>query len=73
MGLIVRVFAPLMLSPEQGAKTVVWLASSPEVEHSTGKYFAKQSEMKSSKESYDLEVAKHLWEVSRELTGLGQV
>jgi len=73
MGLIVRVFAPLMLSPEQGAKTVVWLASSPEVEHSTGKYFAKQSEMKSSKVSYDLEVAKHLWEVSRELTELGQV
>jgi NAD(P)-dependent dehydrogenase (short-subunit alcohol dehydrogenase family) len=73
MGLTVRVFAPLMLSPEQGAKTVVWLASSPEVEHSTGKYFAKQAEMKSSKESYDLEVAKHLWEVSRELTGLGQV
>jgi NAD(P)-dependent dehydrogenase (short-subunit alcohol dehydrogenase family) len=71
MGLAVRVFAPLMLSPEQGAKTVVWLASSPEVEHSTGKYFAKQSEIKSSKESYDLEVAKHLWDVSRELTGLG--
>ena len=73
MGLIVRVFAPFMLSPEQGAKTVVWLASSPEVERSTGKYFAKESEMKSSKESYDLEVAKHLWEVSRELTGLGLV
>jgi retinol dehydrogenase-14 len=71
MGLIVRVFAPLMLSPEQGAKTVIWLASSPEVEHSSGKYFAKQSEMKSSKESYDLEVAKHLWDVSCELTGLG--
>jgi NAD(P)-dependent dehydrogenase (short-subunit alcohol dehydrogenase family) len=72
-GLMVKVFAPLMLSPEQGAKTVVWLASSPEVEHSTGKYFAKQSEMKSSKESYDLEVARHLWEVSGELTELGQV
>ena len=73
MGLIVRVFAPFMLSPEQGAKTVVWLASSPEVEHSTGKYFAKESEIKSSKESYDLEVAKRLWEVSRELTGLGLI
>ena len=72
MGLVVRVFAPLMLSPEQGAKTVIWLASSAEVEHSTGKYFSKESERKSSKESYDLEVAKHLWEVSCELTGLGQ-
>jgi NAD(P)-dependent dehydrogenase (short-subunit alcohol dehydrogenase family) len=71
LGLVVTVFAPLMLSPEQGAKTVIWLASSPEVEHSTGKYFTKQSEVKSSKQSYDLEVAKHLWDVSRELTGLG--
>jgi len=73
LGLIVRLFAPLMLSPKQGAKTVIWLASSPEGAHSTGKYFAKQSEIKSSKESYDLEVAKHLWDVSCELTGLGQV
>jgi NAD(P)-dependent dehydrogenase (short-subunit alcohol dehydrogenase family) len=71
MGLIVRVFAPFMLSPEQGARTVVWLASSPEVEYSTGKYFANRSELRSSSESYDLEVAKHLWEVSRKLTGLG--
>jgi hypothetical protein len=73
MGLMVKVFAPLMLSPEQGARTVIWLASSPQVEHSTGKYFAKQREIKSSKESYDLEVARHLWEVSCELTGLGKV
>jgi NAD(P)-dependent dehydrogenase (short-subunit alcohol dehydrogenase family) len=52
--------------------TVVWLASSPEVEHVTGKYFQKQAERKSTKESYDLNVARRLWDVSSELTGLTQ-
>lgn len=70
MGVAVKAFAPFMLSPEEGAKTVIWLASSPELEHVTGKYFAKQSELKSSRESYDLEIAKQLWEISSELVGL---
>lgn len=72
LGLIVEIFGPFMLSPEQGARTVIWLASSPEVVHATGKYFAKLSEMRSSRESYDLEVAKRLWDVSSELTRFGQ-
>ena len=70
MGVAVKAFAPFMLSPEEGAKTVIWLASAPELEHVTGKYFAKQSERKSSRESYDLQVAKQLWDVSSELVGL---
>lgn len=70
MGVAVKAFAPFMLSPEEGAKTVIWLASAPELEHVTGKYFAKQSERKSSKKSYDLQVAKQLWDVSSELVGL---
>jgi NAD(P)-dependent dehydrogenase (short-subunit alcohol dehydrogenase family) len=70
LGVAVKVFAPFMLSAEEGAKTVVWLASSPELTGVTGRYFAKQSELKSSRESYDLEVANQLWEVSSELVGL---
>jgi retinol dehydrogenase-12 len=70
MAVGVSIAAPFMLSPEAGARTVVWLASSPEVEHVTGKYFIKQSERRSSKESYDADIAKHLWEVSSELTSL---
>jgi NAD(P)-dependent dehydrogenase (short-subunit alcohol dehydrogenase family) len=68
MAVMVRIFSPFMLSPKEGAKTVIWLASSPEVEHISGKYFVKQSERKSSKESYDLNIASRLWEVSSELT-----
>ena len=36
----------------------------------TGKYFAKGKEEKSSKESYDSDVAERLWQISAELTKL---
>ena len=72
MGVMVRIFAPFMLSPEEGAKTIIWLASSPEMEHVSGKYFIKQAERKSSRESYDIDAARRLWEISSELTALGQ-
>jgi NAD(P)-dependent dehydrogenase (short-subunit alcohol dehydrogenase family) len=68
MSVVVRVFAPFMLSPEEGARTVVWLASSPELERISGRYFIKQAERRSSKESYDLDVARRLWEIISDLT-----
>lgn len=70
IGLGVKLIGPFMLSPEEGARTVIWLASAPELEQVTGKYFEKQSEKRSSRESYDLEVARRLWDVSSELVGL---
>ncbi|HWP44728.1 MAG TPA: SDR family oxidoreductase [Blastocatellia bacterium] len=57
-------------SPEKGAETSVYLASSPEVEAVTGKYFINCKEARSNQESYDREIARRLWEVSARLTGL---
>jgi len=57
------------LSPEQGADTSIYLASSPEVEGITGKYLAKREAVESSALSYDEEVAQQLWDVSEDLTG----
>ncbi len=54
-------------SPEKGARTGVYLASSPEVEGVTGKYFADCRERKSSKVSYDDVIARRLWKVSETL------
>jgi NAD(P)-dependent dehydrogenase (short-subunit alcohol dehydrogenase family) len=59
-------------SPEEGARTVVYLASSPEVEGVTGKYFEDMKEVPSSPASLDVEAARRLWDVSAELTGLKQ-
>jgi NAD(P)-dependent dehydrogenase (short-subunit alcohol dehydrogenase family) len=58
---------PLAISPEKGARTSVWLASSPEVEGSTGEYFYKCMPSTPSKLAQDDEIARRLWAVSEEL------
>ena len=68
---IVRPIGNLIaISPEQGAQTSIYLASSPEVANVTGKYFVNRKEVKSSPASYDKESARKLWELSEEMTGL---
>ncbi|UCD02583.1 MAG: SDR family oxidoreductase [Promethearchaeota archaeon] len=57
-------------SPEKGAETSIYLASSPEVEGITGKYFVKKEPRESSEESYNEAYAKKLWEISAEMTKL---
>ena len=57
-------------SPERGAETSIYLATSPDVEGVTGKYFEKSRAIRSSHESYDEAAARRLWEVSERLTGL---
>ncbi len=60
---------PFMRSPEKGAETVVYLASSGEVEGISGRYFMNMKQVKSSKLSYNKDLAKRLWDKSGQLTG----
>jgi len=60
------------LTPEEGADTSIYLASSPEVEGKTGVYFAKRESVQSSPLSHDEAVSQRLWELSERLTS-GQV
>jgi retinol dehydrogenase 12 len=53
--------------PEQGAATSLHLASSPEVEGVTGRYFSNSKETKSSAASYDVDAQKRLWELSEQM------
>jgi NAD(P)-dependent dehydrogenase (short-subunit alcohol dehydrogenase family) len=66
-GKIVRLFSPFMRTPERGADTIIWLASSPEVEGITGKYFVDRKERATNPESYDKAFASQLWEVSERM------
>ena len=59
---------PFMKSPARGAETSIYLASSPEMEGVTGKYFESCRAVRSSDESYDRDIATRLWQVSEELT-----
>jgi NAD(P)-dependent dehydrogenase (short-subunit alcohol dehydrogenase family) len=66
---LIRLF---FASPEKGAQTSIYLSTSPEVEKVSGKYFIKKTPVASSPESYEGEIARRLWKVSEELTGLVQ-
>lgn len=68
LGKVTRLF---MVSPEKGARTQVYLASSPEVEGVSGEYFDSNHMKRSSAESYDQAVAQRLWDVSASLVGIG--
>jgi len=62
-----KLAAPFMTSVERGAQTTLYLATSPEVEGISGKYFANRKEVRSSRRSYDQAVRQRLWQVSEEL------
>jgi NAD(P)-dependent dehydrogenase (short-subunit alcohol dehydrogenase family) len=71
-GLIFGVFAGLSArlfgrKPEEGARTSIYLAASPEVQGVTGKYFADCKPVSSSLESYDTTAATRLWHASLEI------
>jgi NAD(P)-dependent dehydrogenase (short-subunit alcohol dehydrogenase family) len=55
------------LTPEQGARTIMYLASSPEVAGLSGQYFVREQPVRSSAASYDEIAAKQLWQVSTAL------
>jgi len=63
-----RFISLFMLSPESGARTSVYLASSPEVEGVTGKYFDRRMPKRSSETSYDEAMARRLWDLSETMT-----
>ncbi|HSK52300.1 MAG TPA: SDR family oxidoreductase [Clostridia bacterium] len=66
-GPLIAVMRRFMQSPERGARTPLYLASSPDVEGVTGRYFAGRTARKSHESSYDVVTADRLWRVSAEL------
>jgi hypothetical protein len=58
-----------MRSPEQGADTIIYLASSPEAGRMSGKYLMDRKEV-SPAQPRDEALQQRLWEVSEELTNL---
>ena len=70
-GALFALAGPFMLTPEKGARTQIWLASSPEVDGVTGKYFAKCREKKPSARALDVATQTRLWDVTAALVGLG--
>lgn len=65
------VFRFLLITPEQGADTLVWLAeSTPGVDWVSGAYYAKRQIAKANPLAYDQALAAELWEKSARLVGI---
>src|SRR5579883_1994750 len=63
VGRIVRFMLSFIgISPEEGAKTSIYLATSPDVEGITGKYFVKSIPVRSAPISYDEALQKRVWD-----------
>lgn len=59
-------------NPAKGAETSIYLASSPAVAQTSGKYFSDRKEKKSSDISYDVAAQRRLWEMSDALVTVPQ-
>jgi NAD(P)-dependent dehydrogenase (short-subunit alcohol dehydrogenase family) len=57
-------------TPAQGADTVVYLASSPDVEGKTGGYYVRRRLRTPSRAARDPDIARRLWRISADLAGL---
>jgi len=67
MGAVIPLIAR---SPEKGAGTSIYLASSPEVQSITGKYFVDRKVTQPALQAADMAVAKKLWDFSAEMVHL---
>ena len=64
---ITGLLKPFFLTPAEGAKTAVYLATDEAVRNKTGGYYYRCKPAKSSKRSKDRELAKKLFEFSEDL------
>ena len=67
---ISRVARPMLKTPAQGARTSIYLASSPEVDGVSGQFFANHNPKTANKVAYDTKMTARLWQASAELVGM---
>ena len=66
---IMKMLKPFFLTPEEGARTVVFLATT-DAAGVSGQYFYRCEVARSSKRSWDMASAKKLFELSEEICGV---
>lgn len=68
-GPLVALAKPFLLSPDEGARTTLWCATSPEPAEHQGRYYLKMREKEPSRAALDGALAAELWERSVRWTG----
>jgi len=72
-GVVSRVILPLLKTPDEGAQTAIYLASSPDMDGVTGQFFANRKPKTANKVAYDTDMRARLWQVSADLVGMTPV
>lgn len=67
---VVTLVTPFLISARRGARTSVHVATAPELETVTGKYFVRCREARPSKAALDVEAQERLWKESAAMVGL---
>ena len=68
---VLKIAKPIgAISPEEGAQTIIYLASSPEVSVVSGEYFYECKPATPTAEARNDNDAKRLWEISQQIAGL---
>ena len=70
VGGLLKLGKRFMLTPEQGADTLIWLASSPEVEGQTGGYWTRRKRIEPSTAARDQVAGQRLWKASAGIANL---
>jgi len=68
--LVMGIGAPFMKSPQRGAETSLYLATSPDVAGMSGEYYRNCRVSRLQPQARDPRIAARLWQVSEEMTGL---
>ncbi len=63
----IKLISPFLLSPDKGAETSLYLATSPDVEKVTGKYFDKKKPVPTDARADDPEIRRRLWEICEKM------
>ncbi len=69
---VFRIAQIAAISPKVSAQAITHLAAAPDLEGVTARYFNLTQETRSSEISYDMNIARHLWNASLELAGLAE-
>ena len=67
---LLKLLKPFKISVEKGAETLVWLVYSDDDKIESGKYYYKNEKKMPSKQARNMVIAKRVWEISEELTGV---
>jgi NAD(P)-dependent dehydrogenase (short-subunit alcohol dehydrogenase family) len=62
----------MAITPQEGARTIVYLAAAPEIAGLSGRYFVKSREARPSQAAQDPAAARRLWEESARIAGLAR-